>query len=54
LPIASQRPDVVATMRFVGQLITGGSVSLTVTMNEQERLLALASVAVQLTVVVPR
>jgi hypothetical protein len=43
----------VAKVRFVGQLITGGSVSLTDTINEHERELPLLSVAVQLTGVTP-
>lgn len=38
---------------FEGQVIEGGSVSLTVTVNEQEPLLPAASVAEQVTVVVP-
>jgi hypothetical protein len=51
---ASQRPDAVAMTRFVGQSITGGSVSLTVTMNEHRLVLPVASVAMQVTGVVPR
>ena len=40
-------------IRFAGQLITGGCVSCTVTVNEQLAVLPDPSVAVQLTVVVP-
>jgi hypothetical protein len=38
---------------LAGQVIVGGCVSLTVTVNEQAEVLLLASVAVQVTVVVP-
>ena len=38
---------------FVGQVIVGGVVSLTVTVNEQVPVLPDASVAVQVTVVTP-
>ena len=38
---------------LAGQVIEGACVSLTVTVNEQLAVLPLASVAVQLTVVVP-
>jgi hypothetical protein len=43
----------VLVMMFAGQVAVGGSVSLTVTVNEQVAVLPLASVAVQSTVVVP-
>jgi hypothetical protein len=42
-----------ATIRFVGQLTTGGSISFTVTVKEHERVLPLPSVAVHVTGVVP-
>lgn len=38
---------------FAGQVIEGGCVSLTVTVNEQEAVLPELSVAVQVTVLVP-
>jgi hypothetical protein len=50
---ASHRPVVVATMTLVGQLINGGSSSLTVTVNEHDRVLPALSVAVHVTEVVP-
>jgi hypothetical protein len=43
----------VTAVWFAGQAITGGSMSLTVTVNEQLAVRLLASVAVQLTVVTP-
>jgi hypothetical protein len=51
--MASQRPVEVATTRFVEQLMTGGSMSFTDTVNEQERVLPVASVAVHVTGVTP-
>jgi hypothetical protein len=38
---------------FAGQVMTGGSVSLTVTLKEQRLVFPLASVATQITVVTP-
>ena len=40
-------------MMLAGQAIVGGCVSLTVTVNEHEAVFIAASVAVQVTVVVP-
>ena len=39
---------------FAGQVIAGGTVSTTVTLNEQRLVLPLVSVATQITVVRPR
>src|SRR4051812_5421078 len=50
---ASQRPTVVGTIRFLGQLMIGGSASLMVTVNEHWLVLPLPSVATQLTGVMP-
>lgn len=46
-------PGVVVVTIFAGQVTRGGCVSLIVTVNEQLAVLPLASVTVQLTVVVP-
>jgi hypothetical protein len=46
-------PVEVFTARFAGQLATGASTSVTVTVNVQMLVLPLASVAVQTTVVTP-
>jgi hypothetical protein len=43
----------VLTVRLPGQVITGGSVSLTVTVNEQDAVFPAPSVAVAVTVVTP-
>src|SRR6266511_2730256 len=51
--LASHAPASVLTTMLVGQAILGGSVSLTVTVNEQLERLPAPSVAVQVTVVVP-
>jgi hypothetical protein len=45
---------VASTVAFAGTVRTGGAVSLTVTENEAEPVLPCVSVAVQVTVVVPR
>jgi hypothetical protein len=50
---AEHWPGSVLTVTSGGHEIVGGSVSLTVTVNEQEAVLPAASVAVQATVVVP-
>ena len=50
---ASQRPASAATTWFVGQVIEGGWLSFTVTVNEQVCSLPLVSRAVQATVVTP-
>src|SRR5204862_3298923 len=47
------RPEVALTVMFPGQMIVGGCVSRTVTVKEQLFVLPLASVAVEVTVVVP-
>ena len=51
--LLAQEPPLVLTVMLPGQVMLGGSVSLTVTLNVQEALLPLASVAVQVTGVVP-
>jgi formaldehyde-activating enzyme involved in methanogenesis len=50
---ALQRPGSLFTEMLAGQVAVGFSLSYTVTVNEQVPVLLLASVAVQLTVVVP-
>ena len=50
---AEHCPGVFATDMFAGQLIAGGCVSFTVTVNEQLAVFAAASLTVQLTVVEP-
>jgi hypothetical protein len=51
--LASQRPSSVEVTMFAGQVITGSSLSVTVTVKLQRLVLPLASVATQVTVVVP-
>jgi len=46
-------PGLVVTAKFAGQLATGASASVTVTVNAQMFVLPLASVAVHTTVVTP-
>src|SRR5207249_206119 len=53
LALVAHCPGAVLTVRLPGQLGTGRSVSLTVTVKVQFELLPLASVAVQVTVLVP-
>jgi predicted nucleotidyltransferase len=50
---AEHCPGVFGAVTLAGQTIDGGCVSLTVTVNDQDAVLLEASVAVQLTVVVP-
>jgi hypothetical protein len=50
---AAPAGPVASTVAFAGTVRTGGAVSLTVTVNEAEPVLLCASVAVQVTVVVP-
>ena len=50
---AEQSPGAAGTLMLEGQVMTGGSVSLTVTVNEHEDVLFDTSLAVQVTVVVP-
>ena len=55
LSMAPQTPGALSTVDiFAGQVITGGVVSTTVTVNEQLPWLPDASVAAQVTVVVPK
>jgi hypothetical protein len=51
--LASQRPGSVEATIFAGQAITGSSLSVTATVKLQRLVLPLASVATQVTVVVP-
>src|ERR1043165_2613031 len=53
LTTAPQIPGSVFTEIFAGQVITGGWVSFTVTVNEQVAVFPLTSFAVTVTVVVP-
>src|SRR2546427_543673 len=51
--VAGQRPPAVVARILAGQVIVGFSVSLTVTVNVHALVLPTASVAVQVTVVIP-
>jgi hypothetical protein len=53
ITVASHSPALFETVIFGGQIMTGNSVSFTVTVNEQVDIFPAASVAVELTVVVP-
>ena len=53
-PEAEHKLASVFTERFVGQLIVGSSISVTVTIKVQEAELPFPSIAVQITLVAPR